>query len=193
MIRAIQVKEYGGPEVLKWVEIDLGEPGPGEARIVHKAVGLNFIDTYRRSGLYPIDLPSGLGTEASGIVTSVGPDVHHVAPGDRVAYAMGPQGSYSEERIMPAKWLVRIPEDISDEIAASMMLKGLTSWYLLRQTYSVQPGDWILLYAAAGGVGLIAAQWAHKLGAHVIGVVSTEEKKTASSQPWMRSCIPFNR
>ena len=177
MIRAIQVKEFGGPEVLKWVEIDLGEPGPGEARIVHKAVGLNFIDTYRRSGLYPIDLPSGLGTEASGIVTSVGPDVHHVAPGDRVAYAMGPQGSYSEERIMPAKWLVKLPEDINDEIAASMMLKGLTSWYLLRQTYSVQPGEWILLYAAAGGVGLIAAQWARKLGAHVIGVVSTEEKR----------------
>ena len=177
MIRVIQVKEFGGPEVLKWVEINLGEPGPGEARIVHKAVGLNFIDTYRRSGLYPIDLPSGLGTEASGIVTSVGPDVHHVAPGDRVAYAMGPQGSYSEERIMPAKWLVKLPEDINDEIAASMMLKGLTSWYLLRQTYSVQPGEWILLYAAAGGVGLIAAQWARKLGAHVIGVVSTEEKR----------------
>jgi len=189
MLRAIQVKKFGGPEVLKWVAIDLGEPGPGEARVAHKAVGLNFIDTYRRSGLYPLDLPSGLGTEASGIVISVGPDVDHVSPGDRVAYAIGPQGSYSEERIMPAKWLVRLPEGISDEIAASMMLKGLTSWYLLRQTYSVQPGDWILLYAAAGGVGLIAAQWARNLGAHVIGVVSTESKRQLALQHGCESVL----
>jgi len=189
MLRAIQVKKFGGPEVLEWVAIDLREPGPGEARVAHKAVGLNFIDTYRRSGLYPLDLPSGLGTEASGIVISVGPDVDHVSPGDRVAYAIGPQGSYSEERIMPAKWLVRLPEGISDEIAASMMLKGLTSWYLLRQTYSVQPGDWILLYAAAGGVGLIAAQWARNLGAHVIGVVSTESKRQLALQHGCESVL----
>tara|TARA_B100000029_G_scaffold516518_1_gene630495 strand:- start:1812 stop:2774 length:963 start_codon:yes stop_codon:yes gene_type:complete len=178
----IQLKKFGGPEVLQWTDIELGEPGPGEVRVIHKAVGLNFIDTYRRSGLYPIDLPSGLGTEAAGVVVSIGEGVKHVSPGDRVAYAMGPQGSYSEERIMPANWLVKLPDEITYQIAASMMLKGLTSWYLLRQTYSVQPGEWILLYAAAGGVGLIAAQWANALGANVIGVVSTEEKKQLALQ-----------
>ncbi|MBH97632.1 MAG: quinone oxidoreductase [Rhodospirillaceae bacterium] len=182
MTHMIQLKKFGGPEVLQWTDIELGEPGPGEVRVIHKAVGLNFIDTYRRSGLYPIDLPSGLGTEAAGVVVSIGEGVKHVSPGDRVAYAMGPQGSYSEERIMPANWLVKLPDEITYQIAASMMLKGLTSWYLLRQTYSVQPGEWILLYAAAGGVGLIAAQWANALGANVIGVVSTEEKKQLALQ-----------
>ena len=177
MARAIQVNEFGGPEALQWVEVDVGEPGPGEARVAHTAVGMNFIDTYRRSGLYPVELPSGLGTEAAGVVVSVGEGVDHIASGDRVAYAMGPQGSYSEERVMPAQWLVKLPEAVSDDTGAAMMLKGLTSWYLLRQTYRVQPGDWILLYAAAGGVGLIAAQWARQLGARVIGVVSTEEKR----------------
>lgn len=177
MTGAIRIEEFGDPDVLQWVEVDVGNPGPGEARIAHHAVGLNFIDTYRRSGLYPIALPSGLGTEASGVVVSVGEGVDYLTPGDRVAYATGPQGSYSEERVMPAKWLIKLPEDISSEAGAAMMLKGLTSWYLLRQTYRVQPGDRILLYAAAGGVGLIAAQWARRLGAHVIGVVSTEEKR----------------
>jgi len=177
MARAIRVNEFGGPEALRWVEVDVGEPGPGEARVAHTAVGMNFIDTYRRSGLYPVELPSGLGTEAAGVVVSVGEGVDHIASGDRVAYAMGPQGSYSEERVMPAQWLVKLPEAVSDDTGAAMMLKGLTSWYLLRQTYRVQPGDWILLYAAAGGVGLIAAQWARQLGARVIGVVSTEEKR----------------
>lgn len=177
MARAIRVNEFGGPEALQWVEVDVGEPGPGEARVAHTAVGMNFIDTYRRSGLYPVELPSGLGTEAAGVVVSVGEGVDHIASGDRVAYAMGPQGSYSEERVMPAQWLVKLPEAVSDDTGAAMMLKGLTSWYLLRQTYRVQPGDWILLYAAAGGVGLIASQWASQLGARVIGVVSTEEKR----------------
>ena len=178
MTYAIRFSEFGGPEVLEWVEVDVGDPGPGEARVRHTAIGINFIETYHRSGLYPVPLPSGLGGEAAGVVVSVGPDVDHVAPGDRVAYAApGPGGSYSEERVMSAKWLVRLPESIGDDTAASMILKGLTSWYLLRQTYRVQPGDWILLYAAAGGVGLIAAQWARMLGARVIGVVSTEEKR----------------
>jgi len=177
MTRAIRIEQFGGPEIMQWVEVEVGEPGPGEARVAHTAIGINFIDTYRRSGLYPVELPSGLGTEASGVVVSVGADVDYIAPGDRVAYAMGPQGSYSEERVLPAKWLVKLPEGIDEDTGAAMLLKGLTSWYLLRQTYRVEPGEWILLYAAAGGVGLIAAQWARQLGAHVIGVVSTEEKR----------------
>ena len=178
MTRAIRINEVGGPEALQWVEVDVGEPGPGEARIAHTAIGVNFIDTYHRSGLYPLELPTGLGGEASGIVMSVGEGVDSIVPGDRVAYAAPrPAGSYSEERIMPVKWLVKLPEDVSDDMGAAMLLKGLTSWYLLRQTYRVQPGDWVLLYAAAGGVGLIAAQWAQQLGARVIGVVSTEEKR----------------
>ena len=178
MTRAIRIHEFGGPEVLRWDEIELGEPGPGEARVAHRAIGVNFIDTYHRSGLYPVKLPSGLGGEGAGVVVSVGPDVDRVAPGDRVAYASPtPAGSYSEERVMPAKWLVKLPDEIDDETAAAMFLKGLTSWYLLRKTYSVQPGQWILLYAAAGGVGLIATQWARQLGARVIGVVSTPAKR----------------
>jgi len=178
MAKAIRIEEFGGPEVLRWVDVELGEPGPGEARVAHRAVGINFIDTYHRSGLYPVKLPSGLGGEGAGVVVSVGPDVDYIAPGDRVAYAAPtPAGSYSEERIMPAKWLTRLPDSIDDETAAAMMLKGMTSWYLLRRTYRVQPGDPILIYAAAGGVGTIATQWARSLGALVIGVVSTEEKR----------------
>ena len=178
MTKAIRIEEFGGPEVLRWVDVELDEPGPGEARVAHRAVGVNFIDTYHRSGLYPVTLPSGLGGEGAGVVVSVGPDVDYIAPGDRVAYAAPtPAGSYSEERIMPAKWLTRLPDSIDDETAAAMMLKGMTSWYLLRRTYRVQPGDWILIYAAAGGVGTIATQWAQSLGAHVIGVVSTEAKR----------------
>ena len=178
MTKAIRIEEFGGPEVLRWVDVELGEPGPGEARVAHRAVGINFIDTYHRSGLYPVKLPSGLGGEGAGVVVSVGPDVDHVAPGDRVAYAAPtPAGSYSEERIMPAKWLTRLPDAIDYDTAAAMMLKGMTSWYLLRRTYCVKAGDWILIYAAAGGVGTIATQWARSLGANVIGVVSTEEKR----------------
>ena len=178
MTKAIRIEEFGGPEVLRWVDVELGEPGPGEARVAHRAVGVNFIDTYHRSGLYPVGLPGGLGGEGAGVVVSVGPGVDYVAPGDRVAYAAPtPAGSYSEERIMPAKWLTRLPDSIDDETAAAMMLKGMTSWYLLRRSYRVQAGDWILIYAAAGGVGSIATQWARSLGAHVIGVVSTAEKR----------------
>ena len=162
MTRAIRIHEFGGPEVLRWVEVELGEPGPGEARVAHRAVGVNFIDTYHRSGLYPVKLPSGLGGEAAGGGRQRGTrDVDRVAPGDRVVYASPtPAGSYSEQRIMPAKWLVKLPDEVDDETAAAMFLKGLTTWYLMRKTYSVQAGQWILLYAAAGGVGLIASQWA---------------------------------
>ena len=168
--------EYGGPEVLRYEEIELDEPGEGEARIRHTAIGLNFIDTYHRTGLYPMDLPTGLGSEAAGIVEAVGPGVSDVQPGDRVVYSGRPADSYSECRNFPAWQLVPVPEGISDEQAAAVMLKGLTAWYLLRRSYPVQKGDPVLLHAAAGGVGSLASQWARHLGATVIGVVSTDEK-----------------
>ena len=178
MTHAIQIQQYGGPEVLEWVEVDVGEPQAGQARIKHTAVGLNFIDVYYRTGLYPVPLPSGIGSEAAGVVTAVGEGVSHIAVGDRVAYSNPPPiQSYSEECVMDARWLVKLPDEISDEAAASMMLKGWTAWYLLRRTYAVQPGDWIVLYAAAGGVGLIAGQWAKHLGARVIGIVGTQAKR----------------
>ena len=181
--RAIRIYEYGGPEVLTCEETEIGEPGDGEALIRHTAIGLNFIDTYHRTGLYPMDFPGGLGTEAAGVVEAVGAGVTEVAVGDRVAYTGMPPGSYAEHRIYPAWKLVRLPDAISDEQGAAVMLKGLTAWYLLRRSYPVQSGDSILLYAAAGGVGSLASQWARHLGATVIGVVSTEEKaQMAKSQ-----------
>jgi NADPH:quinone reductase len=174
----IQFDEFGGPEVLQHREIAVPDPGPGEARVAHTAIGLNFVDVYHRTGLYPLALPSGLGGEAAGVVVSAGPGVVHVRPGDRVAYtAPAPLGSYSTERVLDARWLVRLPPEISDQTGAAMMLKGLTAWYLLHRSYRVTSGDWILLYAAAGGVGSIAAQWARHLGARVIGVVSTAAKR----------------
>jgi NADPH:quinone reductase len=175
---AIRIRKFGGPEVLEWTEVEVGEPGPGQARVKHGAAGLNYIDTYFRSGSYGLTLPSGLGSEAAGTVVAVGAGVDHVAPGDRVAYVSTPPlDAYSEERLIEARWLVKLPPAVTDETAAAMMLKGLTSWYLLTQTYRVQRGDWILLYAAAGGVGTIASQWAKYLGVRVIGVVSTPEKR----------------
>jgi NADPH2:quinone reductase len=180
---AIRIHEYGGTDSLKWEEVDLPNPAADEARIRHTAIGLNLIDTYHRTGLYPLELPSGLGSEGAGIVEAVGDDVTDVAVGDRVVYTGMPIGSYCEHRNFDASRLVQIPASISDEIAASVFLKGLTAWYLLRRSYVVQPGDDILLYAAAGGVGSIASQWASQLGATVIGVVSTDEKaKLAKSQ-----------
>lgn len=178
MTHAIQFATCGGPEVLEWVELKLPDPGPGQLRVAHTAIGLNFIDTYYRSGVYPVKLPSGLGSEAAGVVTAVGDGVTRLKVGDRVAYANPPPvQSYSEECVMDARWLVKLPEEISDETAAAMMLKGWTAWYLLRRTYAVKPGDWIVLYAAAGGVGLIACQWAKRIGARVIGIVGTEAKR----------------
>jgi NADPH2:quinone reductase len=173
---AIRIHEYGGPGVLQWEEIDLPQPGPGEARIRHTAIGLNLIDTYHRSGLYPLELPSGIGSEAAGVVEAIGEGVTDVAVGDRVVYTGMPIGSYAEQRNFAADRLVPIPGTISDAVAAAMLLKGLTAWYLLRRSYRVQEGDPILLYAAAGGVGSLASQWAKQLGAKVIGVVSTQEK-----------------
>ncbi len=178
MVRAIQFEQFGGPEVLQYVEIPVGDPKPGEARVAHRAIGLNFIDVYHRTGLYPLSLPSGIGGEAAGVVTSVGAGVTHVRPGDRVAYtAPAPLGSYSEERILDARWLVRLPDEIPFESGAAMMLKGLTAWYLLKRSYRVMPDDWIVLYAAAGGVGSIATQWARAIGARVIGIVGNAAKR----------------
>jgi NADPH:quinone reductase len=152
------------------------EPGEGQARIRHTAVGVNFIDTYHRSGLYPLPLPTGLGSEAAGVVESVGPGVTAVKPGDRVAYAGGPPGSYAQSRLIPAGILVPIPEGLADETAAAVMLKGMTSQYLIRRTYPVKAGETVLFHAAAGGVGLIACQWLKALGATVIGTVGSDEK-----------------
>ena len=178
MAGAVRFREFGGPEVLEYAETAVGDPGPGEARVRHSAVGLNFIDVYHRTGLYPLALPSGLGGEAAGVVTATGAGVTHVGVGDRVAYTSpGALGAYSQERVLDARWLVRLPAGIPDEVGAAVMLKGLTSWYLLTRCHAVQAGEWVVLYAAAGGVGLIAAQWAKHLGARVIGVVGTEAKR----------------
>ena len=176
MVFAIRIRQTGGPEVLRWEEVAAGDPAPGEARVRHKAVGLNYIDTYHRSGLYPLPLPSGLGSEAAGVVEAVGAGVTAVEVGDRVAYAGGPLGAYSEVRCLPADRLLKLPEAIDCRTGAAMMLQGLTAAYLLRRTYPVQAGDRVLIHAAAGGVGLIACQWAKALGATVIGTVSSEAK-----------------
>jgi len=177
MVKAVMIEQFGGPDVLQWRDTELPELGPGMARVRHEAIGLNFIDTYHRAGSYPLDLPAVLGTEAAGIVAAVGAGVDTVAVGDRVAWVGVPPGAYCEQRIYGADRLVRVPADISLETAAAAMLKGLTAWYLVRRSYPVQSGDTVLMYAAAGGVGLIASQWAAGLGARVIGVVSTQQKE----------------
>src|SRR3954451_3812806 len=175
MPHAIRVHEAGGPEVLSWEEVEIGDPGPGQARLRQEAAGLNFIDVYHRTGLYPQPLPFTPGTEGAGVVEAVGPDVTNVKPGDRVAYA-GPVGGYAEERLIDADRLVKLPDSISCEQAAGMMLQGMTAHMLLRSVFPVHEGDTILIHAAAGGVGLIMCQWAAALGATVIGTVGTEEK-----------------
>lgn len=181
--KAIRVHEFGGPEVLKWEDVEVPDPAEGEARIRHTAVGLNFIDVYHRTGLYPVELPTGIGSEAAGVVVAVGPGVTEVTVGDRIVYSGRPADAYSEMRNYPAWQCVPIPDGIADDQAAAVFLKGLTAWYLLRKSYEVQAGDTILLYAAAGGVGSIASQWAKHLGATVIGVVGTKEKgKLARAQ-----------
>jgi NADPH2:quinone reductase len=177
--QAVRIDRHGGPEELKIVEVEVGEPGPGEIRIRHHAVGLNFIDTYQRSGLYPFAMPLQLGMEAAGVVEAVGEGVTHLKAGDRAAYASQPPGAYSELRVMPAKNVCRLPDAISFETGAAMMLKGLTAQYLLKKTLpaeGLQPGDFILFHAAAGGVGLIACQWAKALGLQLIGTAGTDAK-----------------
>lgn len=176
MPHAIRIHTPGGPENMVWEEVEVGSPGPGQVRVRHTAVGLNFIDVYHRTGLYPQPLPFTLGLEAAGVVEQVGEGVTDVAVGDRVGYCAGPIGSYSEARLYPADRLVKLPDWLDDRTAAAMLLQGMTARYLLRETYRVKPGDTILIHAAAGGVGLIACQWAKALGATVIGTVGSEEK-----------------
>ncbi|MBV2193865.1 quinone oxidoreductase [Dechloromonas agitata] len=176
MPHAIRIHQTGGPEVLCWEAVDLPAPAPGEATVRHHAVGLNYIDTYHRTGLYPLPLPSGIGLEGAGVVEAVGEGVTEVKVGDRVAYAGGPIGAYAEVRNIPAHRLLILPDSIGFDTGAAMMLQGLTAAYLLRKTYRVQPGDAVLIHAAAGGVGLIACQWAKALGATVIGTVGSPAK-----------------
>ena len=173
---AIRFSETGGPEVLRVEQVDVGAPGPGQARVRHAFVALNFIDIYFRTGRYPLALPNGLGSDAVGVVEEVGPGVTDVKPGDRVGYLMGPQGAYSDVRVMPADVLIPLPEGVSDSTAATLMMKGMTAQYLFRQVYPLKGGETILYHAAAGGVGLIACQWAKALGVRMIGTVSTDEK-----------------
>jgi NADPH2:quinone reductase len=178
MAKAVRFHETGGPEVLRYEDVEVGEPGPGEVRLRHEAVGLNFADTYFRSGLYPVPLPAGMGVEAAGVVEAVGKGVTNVAVGDRVTYTgfINTLGAYSTERLCPAEPLIRLPEGISCATAAAMTMRGLTSAYLMRRIYDFKPGNTILLHAAAGGVGLIVSQWAKLLGLTVIGTVSSEAK-----------------
>lgn len=176
MPKVIRIERHGGPEVLQWVDVPIGAPGPGEARVRQTAVGLNFVDIYQRSGLYPGTLPLILGGEGAGIVESVGPGVTDVRSGDRVVYT-GANGAYAEERLVPVDRLVKLPDGIDDRTAAASFLKGTTVQYLLHRTFKVAPGHTILLHAAAGGVGLIAGQWAKALGATVIGAVGSDEKR----------------
>lgn len=177
MAHAIRIHAYGGPEAMQWDDVPTPEPGPAEVLVHHTAIGLNYIDVYFRNGLYKApSLPAALGMEAAGVVKAVGSDVRSLKVGDRVAYASGPIGAYSTDRVISADRVVRVPDGISDQTAAAMMLQGMTAQYLLRRTYAVKNGDTILVHAAAGGVGLILCQWAKHLGATVIGVVSTDEK-----------------
>ncbi len=175
-MKAIKFHETGGPDVMQYEDITLDAPGPGQVRLRHTAIGLNYLDTYFRSGAYPLPLPSGLGSEAAGVVEAVGEGVTTLKKGDRVAYGAGPIGAYSQARNMPANRLTKLPDTISDETAAAMMLKGMTVRYLLRETYKVKAGETILWHAVAGGVGLIAVQWAKHLGVRVIGTTSSPEK-----------------
>ncbi|GAA4486052.1 quinone oxidoreductase [Rhodococcus olei] len=176
MAHAIRFHETGGPEVLRWESVEVGDPGPGEVRVRHEAVGLNFADTYFRTGLYPAPLPAGMGVEAAGVVEAVGAGVTDFREGDRVTYTGSPLGAYSTERVMPAEHLIKLPDSIPFETAAAMTMRGLTTSYLLRRIWPLQEGDTVLLHAAAGGVGLIFSQWAKLLGVRVIGTVSNEQK-----------------
>jgi len=195
MAHAIRFYEPGGPEVMRWEDVPVGEPGPGQVRLRHEAVGLNFADTYFRTGLYPVPLPSGMGVEAAGVVVAVGPDVTNVAVGDRVTYTgfINTLGAYSTERLIPAAPLIRLPDAISCETAAAMTMRGLTSAYLLRRIHAFKAGDAILLHAAAGGVGLIVSQWAKLLGLTVIGTVSSEAKAVTARANGCDFTIDYTR
>ena len=193
MANAIRFYQTGAPEVMRWESVEVGEPGPGEARIRHEAVGLNFADTYFRTGLYPVQLPAGLGVAAAGVVEAVGDGVSQVREGDRVTYTGSPLGAYSTERVMPAESLIRLPEAIPFDTAAAMTMRGLTSAYLLRRIRPLRPGDTVLLHAAAGGVGLILTQWATLLGIRVIGTVSSEEKAVVARAHGCEHVVVYTR
>lgn len=193
MPKAIRIQQQGGPEVLEWQEVQVGDPGPGEARVRHRACGLNFLDVYQRSGLYKLPMPAGMGNEGAGTVEAVGAGVTQVKAGDRVAYAGGAPGAYSEVRNMAADRLVVLPEGISFETGAAMMLKGMTAQYLLRRTYKVQGGETVLFHATAGGVGLIACQWLKALGATVIGTAGSEEKCALAKAHGADHCINYRK
>jgi NADPH2:quinone reductase len=192
MPHVIRIHQNGGPEQMRWEEVTVGEPGPGEVRVRNTAVGLNFIDTYHRSGLYPMPLPMVLGSEGAGVVEAVGPKVKEFKVGDRVAYAQ-PIGAYAEVLIRPVARLVKIPAGIKDETAAAMMLKGMTAWYLCRRTYRVKKGDTIVVHAAAGGVGQILCQWAKHLGATVIGTVGSDEKVALAKKVGCKHVVVMSR
>ena len=192
MTKAIRFSKTGGPEVMEYVDVEVGEPGPGEARIRHAACGLNFIDVYFRNGAYPQPLPGGLGKEGAGVVEAVGPGVTEVKPGDRVAYAGGPNEAYSEVRLIPVAVLVKVPDAIDLETAAAMMLQGLTVQYLFRRTFPLHGGETILFHAAAGGVGLIACQWARALGVTMIGTVGSDEKAALAKAHGCTHTINYN-
>ncbi|MGE8369804.1 quinone oxidoreductase family protein [Cupriavidus basilensis] len=195
MPHAIRIHETGGPEVLRWEEVAVGEPGPGQVRLRHEAVGLNFADTYFRSGLYPMPLPAGMGVEAAGVVEAVGPGVTQVAVGDRVTYTgfLNTLGAYSTERLIAAAALIKLPAGIDCATAAAMTMRGLTSAYLMRRIYAFKPADTILLHAAAGGVGLIVSQWAKLLGLTVIGTVSNEAKAAVARAHGCDHIIDYSR
>ena len=193
MANAIRFYQTGAPEVMQWESVEVGEPGPGEARIRHEAVGLNFADTYFRTGLYPVQLPAGLGVAAAGVVEAVGDGVSQVREGDRVTYTGSPLGAYSTERVMPAESLIRLPEAIPFDTAAAMTMRGLTSAYLLRRIRPLFRGDTVLLHAAAGGVGLILTQWATLLGIRVIGTVSSEEKAAVARAHGCEHVVVYTR
>lgn len=192
MTKAIRMQQVGGPEVMEYVDVDLPEPGAGEALVRHKACGLNFIDVYFRTGLYPHPLPAGLGMEGAGIVEAVGAGVSFVKPGDRVAYAGRPLGAYAEARVMPADSLVRLPDSISFETAAAVMLQGLTVQYLFHRTFPLKGGETVLFHAAAGGVGLIACQWARAIGVTMIGTVGSDEKAALAKAHGCAHVINYN-
>ena len=193
MSKSIIIKKNGGPEVLELTDIKVGKPGPDEIKITNLAIGLNYIDTYHRSGLYPVPLPSGIGLEAAGKIDEVGSNVTDFNKGDKIAYASMPLGSYSEQRIIPAKSVVKIPEGISYKMAASLMTKGLTTNYLLTQTYPIKAGETVLFHAAAGGVGQIFAQWANSVGAKVIGTVGSDEKIEIAKKNGYQHVINYSK
>ncbi len=193
MSHAIRVHAVGGPDVMVYEEVAVGNPGPGEARVRHTAIGINFIDTYHRSGLYALPLPTGIGSEAAGVVEAVGTGVDWVKPGDRVAYSGGAPGAYATERVMSADRLVKLPDGIDDRTAATLMLKGFTVQYLLRQVFPLKGGETILFLAAAGGVGLIACQWARALGVTMIGTVGSDEKAALAKSNGCTHTIVYTR